>query len=110
MSEQHKRVIAIEEDTELVRVRSEQPSFIRIHVYLGTICRSEMFDKSRDFNDNKHDILDRFGIGSKLQHEEQKQEREKYIFKLVNGGHVDANNLVFHDDRVIILPREDYLK
>jgi hypothetical protein len=69
-----------------------------------------MFDKNRDFVDNKNEILEKFGIGSKLPQEEQKFERDKYLFKLVNGGHVDANNLVFHDDRVIILPKEDYLK
>jgi hypothetical protein len=37
-----------------------------VHIYLGTICRSEVFDKSRDFELNKNDILEKFGIASKL--------------------------------------------
>lgn len=83
---------------------------IRIHVYLGQLCRSEIFDKNKDFKTNKDELLAKFGIGSKLPPEEQQYERDKYILKLVNGGYLDANNLVFHDDRVIILPKEDYLK
>lgn len=79
-------------------------------MYLGTLCRSEIFDKARDFEENKDSLLDKFGIGNKLQPEDQRLERSKYILKLVNGGHVDGNHLVFHDDRVMILPKEEYLK
>ena len=105
------KVIPIDDD-DIVKVRTTatKPNYIRIHVYLGTLCRSEIFDKSKEFDDNKDALLEKFGIGSKLPPDEQRQERSKYILKLVNGGHVDANNLVFHDDRVIILPKEEYLK
>jgi hypothetical protein len=96
-------------DDEVVKVRPTQS--IRIHVYLGSLCRSEMFDKNRDFEKNKAELLDKFGIGSRLTTHELKQaEYSKYVLKLVNGGQVDSNNLVFHDDRVIILPQEEFLR
>ena len=100
-------IVAVDEEEGLVKVRN---ACIRIHVYLGQLCRSEIFDKNKDFKTNKDELLAKFGIGSKLPPEEQQYERDKYILKLVNGGYLDANNLVFHDDRVIILPKEDYLK
>ena len=103
-----KNVIPIDEDDSHIKVRGS--AMIRVHVYLGMFCRSEMFDKSQPFEDNKHQILAKFGIGSDLNPEERQKERDKYVFNLVNGGVVDANNLVFHDDRVIIRPRDDYLK
>jgi hypothetical protein len=56
----------IQLDDDLVKVKTQKPNFIRIHIYLGTICRSEVFDKSRDFELNKNDILEKFGIASKL--------------------------------------------
>lgn len=102
------KVIPIDE--ELVRVRQGQPNYIRIHVYLGTVCRCEVFDKARPFDLNKKDILEAFGIAKKLDSNEKQEEREKYCLKLVNGGLIDSNNLVFHDDRVMILPREEFLK
>jgi|LauGreDrversion4_2_1035121.scaffolds.fasta_scaffold55330_5 hypothetical protein len=37
-------------------------------------------------------------------------EREKYLLKLVNGGLIDSNGLVFHDDRVMIVPKEEFLR
>ena len=46
---QQQRVIAVDDDDGLLKVRPAQPNYIRIHVYLGTLCRSEMFDKSKDF-------------------------------------------------------------
>ena len=81
-----------------------------MHIYLGTICRSEVFDKSRDFELNKNDILEKFGIASKLPPAEKAMEREKYLLKLVNGGLIDSNGLVFHDDRVMIVPKEEFLR
>ena len=102
------KIIQLDED--LVKVKTQKPNFIRIHIYLGTICRSEVFDKSREFSHNKNDLLDKFGIGSKLPADEQTIERDKYLLKLVNGGLIDSNNLVFHDDRIMILPREEFLK
>ena len=71
-SKQEARVIPIDDD-EIVKVKSgpnAKPNYIRIHVYLGTLCRSEIFDKARDFEENKDSILDKFGIGSKLQPED----------------------------------------
>ena len=32
------------------------------------------------------------------------------MIKLADGGVVDSNKLVFHDDRLIILPKEEYMK
>jgi hypothetical protein len=69
-----------------------------------------VFDKSRDFELNKSDILDKFGIASKLPLTDQAMEREKYLLKLVNGGLIDSNGLVFHDDRVMIVPKEEFLR
>ena len=66
------RVIPIDDD-EIVKVKggpSTKPNYIRIHVYLGTLCRSEIFDKAREFEENKDSLLDKFGIGSKLKPEE----------------------------------------
>jgi hypothetical protein len=102
------KIIAIDDD--LVKVKQSEPNFIRIHIYLGTVCRSEVFDKARDFKLNKNDLLERFGIASKLPLAEQLIEKEKYCLKLVNGGLVDSNSLIFHDDRIMILPKEDFLR
>jgi len=39
---------------------------------LGPVCRSEVFDPKRDFEANKREIFNNFGIGSKLKTEDQK--------------------------------------
>ena len=94
-----------------MRVKSSAPQLIRVHVYLGTLCRSEVFDKSREFKTNRDELLESFGIGCHLgSNAEMAAEREKYCLKLSNGGLVDSNALLFHDDRVLILPKEDYLR
>lgn len=88
----------------------KQPSFLRIHFYLGPICRTEVINPNASFTANKHDILDKFGIGKRLKTDDERiEERNKYVFKLMNGGPVESNNVLCHDDRVLILPREKYL-
>ena len=74
------------------------------------MCRSEIFHPDRDFYDNKIEILTKFGVGSKLtSEEEKKKECDKYVLKLMNGGPVDSNGVLFHDDRVLIIPKEEFL-
>ena len=88
----------------------EQPTFKRIHFYLGPICRSEVINQKATFSANKNDILDKFGVGKRLRTDEEKQaERDKYVFKFMNGGPVESNDVLFNDDRVLILPKEKYL-
>ena len=59
---------------------------------------------------NKREILSKFGIGTKLGSEAEKEaEFEKYTLKLKDGGPVEKNGVLFHDDRVIIMPREEFL-
>ena len=83
---------------------------MRVHFYLGPQCRTEIFDPSRDFKRNKNDILEKFGIGKKLNEQEKQAECNKYVLKLMNGGIVKDNSVIFHDDRVVILPKEEDFK
>ena len=46
------------EKEETKKVSSNQ-QFIRVHFYLGPVCRSEIFHPDRDFYDNKIEILSR---------------------------------------------------
>lgn len=39
---------------------------IRVHFYLGPVCRSEIINPELDFEINKKEILSKFGIGAKL--------------------------------------------
>ena len=41
--------------------------------------------------------------------EERENEYSKYLLKLKDGGLVEKNGVLFHDDRVLIIPREEYL-
>ena len=60
-------------DKEETKKAVETTKFIRVHFYLGPVCRSEIFHPDRDFKENKTDILTKFGIGSKLTSEEEKK-------------------------------------
>ena len=83
---------------------------IRVHFYLGPVCRSEVINSEVDFEVNKSQILAKFGIGVKLSSDEDKQaEYAKYTLKLKDGGPVEKNGVLFHDDRVLIIPREEFL-
>ena len=74
------------------------------------MCRSEIINPSLDFAVNKKEILAKFGIGAKLSSDEEKEtEYAKYTLKLKDGGPVDKNGVLFHDDRVLIIPREEFL-
>ena len=67
-----------------------QPSFLRIHFYLGPICRTEVINLKASFSQNKNEILEKFGIGKRLKKDEERvEERNKYVFKLMNGGPVE---------------------
>ena len=46
---------------------------IRVHFYLGPVCRSEVINSEVDFEVNKHEILAKFGIGAKLATEAEKR-------------------------------------
>lgn len=75
---------------------------VRIHFYFGPICKSEIIDYSKSFSDNKLEVFNQFGIS--------KENSENYVLKLMNGGVVERNEVLFHDDRVMILLKEDFIK
>lgn len=75
---------------------------VRVHFYLGPICRSEVIDHSKPFHENRSIVLSLFGISPETQ--------ENYTLKLIDGGLVERNEVLFHDDRVMILPKEGVLE
>jgi len=88
----------------------DKPRFLRIHFYLGPMCRTEVIDPKFTFAQNKNDILDKFGVAKRLRNEEERQqERNKYVFKHMNGGLIESNPSLINADRVLIMPREKYL-
>ena len=89
----------------------KQNASIRVHFYLGPVCRSEIINPDIEFATNKSEILAKFGIGIKLSNDEDKQaEYNKYTLKLKDGGLVEKNGVLFHDDRVLIIPKDEYLQ
>ena len=77
---------------------------------MGPVCRSEIINPELDFEVNKKEILSKFGIGAKLANDAEKEtEYRKYTLRLKDGGPVEKNGVLFHDDRVLIIPREEFL-
>eukprot|EP00347_Sterkiella_histriomuscorum_P012508 403368312 len=74
---------------------------IRIHIYFDQICKSEVLDLNIPFEQNFARVLLNLGIPSNNHY--------KYVMKLTNGGVVERNEVLFHDDRVIILMKEDII-
>ena len=74
---------------------------IRIHTSFGPICKSLVFDKAAPFKQNIKDILESFGI--------PKEEHSKYALKLVNGGLVEQNDVLLHEDKVAIIPLQEII-
>lgn len=95
---------------EAAAAAAAKQSPIRVHFYLGPVCRSEIINPDLDFSVNKNEILAKFGIGMRLESEAEKaSEYSKYLLKLKDGGLVEKNGVLFHDDRVLIIPREEFL-
>jgi hypothetical protein len=46
---------------------------IRVHFYFGPVCRSEIINPEQDFESNKIEIMQRFGIGAKLSSTDDKK-------------------------------------
>ena len=76
-------------------------SRIRIHIYFGSLCKSEILDCSKSFDANLKEIIANLGIAP--------ENEQKYTMKLTNGGIVDKNEVLFHDDRVMILPKDEVI-
>ncbi|CDW86622.1 far1-related protein [Stylonychia lemnae] len=74
---------------------------IRIHVYFGSLCKSEVIDQSVPFDISFSKILLNLGIPP--------ENHNKYVMKLTNGGVVERSEVLYHDDRVIILIRDDII-
>ena len=75
---------------------------VRVHFYFGPTCRSEVIDYEKPFEENRKSLLKLFGISEET--------HQNYMLKLMNGGLVEKNEVLFHDDRVMILLKEDVLK
>ena len=73
-------------------------SRIRVHVYLGTICQTEVFNQKLTFEENVDNIFSSFLIPV--------ESRQNYILKLFHGGIVNSNNVLQPDDRLTILPND----
>ena len=69
---------------------------IRVHFYLGEVCRSEMVDLDLAFESTRQRVLLKFGV--------QPSEVDAFAFKLMNGGPVESAEVLFHDDRVMLVP------
>lgn len=76
-------------------------SRIRIHVYFGTLCKSEVLDTKHSFAKNFSNILTNLGISA--------DHHKRYVMKLTNGGVVEKNEVLFHDDRVIVILKDDII-
>ena len=74
---------------------------VRIHVYFGSLCKSELLDYTLPFEKNLTNILNDLGVS--------KDNHKRYVMKLTNGGIVDKNELLFHDDRVLILLKDEVI-
>ena len=74
---------------------------IRIHVYFGALCKSEVIDQSLPFEVSFAKILTNLGVAA--------ENHSKYVMKLTNGGVVERSEVLYHDDRVIILIRDDII-
>ena len=74
---------------------------IRIHVYFGSVCKTLVINKAHPFEQNFLETLRYFGINS---------HPEKYKLKLANGGVVENNETLIHEDRVLIIPLQEVMQ
>lgn len=77
---------------------SAQSNWVWIHVYFGSLCKAQIIDTSKSFSENEQMIYSDFGI--------TEEDRKNLCLKLQSGGLIEKNEVMFPEDRVVILLKQ----